>query len=140
MTKVVLFCLFLPDCHVLRAPRLGCVNSRVPVGGLCLTAVFSVLRGWVLSKRRDTREGEVCRLATMSAIGSIEPFAPEAELITAYMERIQLYFCANAIARDCHVPLLRRAFGVSLLRKEGSEVWWFSPATKFPAQSTSIGS
>ena len=90
--NVVLSCLFLPDRRVLHAPWVGCVEQPCP-------------RGWVVLVSCDTREGEVCQLATMSSIGNSEPFSPEAESITAYLERIQLYFRANAIARDRHMPV-----------------------------------
>ena len=33
----------------------------------------------------------------MTAIGKIEQFKPEEELITAYLERVELYFAANDI-------------------------------------------
>ena len=33
----------------------------------------------------------------MTAIGKIEQFKPEEELITAYLEQVELYFAANNI-------------------------------------------
>lgn len=42
----------------------------------------------------------------MSAIGIIESFLLESESITAYLERVQLYFSANAISEQRQVPAL----------------------------------
>ena len=83
----------MSDSRVLHALWVGCVQQPFP-------------RGWVALDSHDTHEGEVCRLAAMSAIRNMEPCSPEAESFTVYLERIQLYFHANAIGKVLHVPVL----------------------------------
>ena len=88
----------MSDSGVFHAPWMGCVKQPCPCGRVVLDS-------------HDTHKGEVCRLAVMSAIRNIEPFSSEDESITAYLERIQLYFCANATAKNRHVPVLLSLIG-----------------------------
>ena len=68
-----------------------CRTAAISVGGFCRTAVISGLSA-ILS-------------AAMGAIGSMESFSLESELTAAYLERVQLYLSANAIAEDRHMPV-----------------------------------
>ena len=68
-----------------------CRTAAISVGGFCRTAAISGLSA-ILS-------------AAMAAIGSMETFSPESESITVYLERVQLYLSANAIAEDRQMPV-----------------------------------
>ena len=47
----------------------------------------------------------------MATIGQLEPFHPESERITAYLERVQLFFTANDVKAEKRVPALLSAIG-----------------------------
>ena len=49
---------------------------------------------------------------TMAAVyGQLKKFKPEAESIKSYLERVSLYFKANAIAAEKQVPILLSSIG-----------------------------
>lgn len=45
--------------------------------------------------------------------GHIKQFEPDSDSITAYLERVQLYFIANNVAEEKQVPILLSAIGSS---------------------------
>ena len=50
-------------------------------------------------------------MAAGATIGQIQEFHPESESITAYLERIELFFDANGVADDKKVPSLLSIIG-----------------------------
>ena len=54
-----------------------------------------------------------------SLVGRMQEFQPESEQISAYLERLEMYFLANGVADDKRVPVLLSVIGkhtYSLLR------------------------
>ena len=51
-----------------------------------------------------------------SAFGRMKEFTPDTESISAYLERLQLYFDANSIAEDKRVSVFAEAKHYTLLR------------------------
>lgn len=47
----------------------------------------------------------------MATIGQLEPFCPEAESISAYLEGVQLFSAANSLETERQVPDLLSAIG-----------------------------
>ena len=55
----------------------------------------------------------------LPTLGTIQAFEPEAEVFSAYLERINLFFAANDVAEGKRVPILLSVIGAkmySLLR------------------------
>ena len=48
----------------------------------------------------------------MATIGKLSKFQPEKERISAYLERVQMFFEANDIAAEKQVAVLLTAIGV----------------------------
>ena len=51
------------------------------------------------------------RMAARSSFGQIDAFQPENESIEAYLERIEVFFAANEIARDKQVSVFLSVLG-----------------------------
>ena len=55
----------------------------------------------------------VCGFMARATYGQLKAYEPDAECITAYLERTDLFFAANDIAGEKKVPVLLSAIGVS---------------------------
>ena len=47
----------------------------------------------------------------MAKFGCIQEFQPESESITAYFERLEMFFAANDVEEDKRVPVLLSVVG-----------------------------
>ena len=47
----------------------------------------------------------------MSSFGKLEEFSPQKETITNYLERIEIFFLANAVADEKEVPVFLSVVG-----------------------------
>ena len=47
----------------------------------------------------------------MSSLGKLHEFQPDAEELSAYLERVEIYFAANDVADEKKVPVLLSAIG-----------------------------
>ena len=54
------------------------------------------------------------RMATVTRYGQIQEFRAENDSITAYFERVEMYFTANDIADDKQVPVLLSSIGAKI--------------------------
>ena len=52
----------------------------------------------------------------MACLGRVNEFIPEKETISAYLERVDMFFLANDINEDKKVPVLLSVLGATLLR------------------------
>ena len=62
--------------------------------------------------------------------GTIKEFSPESDSIKAYLERVQLYFTANAVDEDKQVPILLSSIGASTYALLSDLVAPHPPSTK----------
>ena len=54
------------------------------------------------------------RATSATHFGCLTEFQPETDSIKSYLERVQLYFTANAVPRDKQVPILLSAIGAPI--------------------------
>ena len=84
------------------------------------------------------RRGGDILIETMTTLGSLTEFRPEAECFSAYLERARIFFAANDIAEEKQVLVFLNAIGASMYSLARSLLAPTDPMTKLLKEITDM--